>query len=143
MNVATILSEKGREVFTVRPNLSLADAAKTLDDKRIGALVVTDDGGAILGVLSERDITCCIARRGAAALTETVETAMTSDVVTTAPSDTIDAVMARMTDRRIRHLPVVDGGRLAGIVSIGDVVKRKIADAEAEAEAMKSYIATG
>jgi len=143
MNVASILSEKGREVTTATAQLSLADAAKILDDKRIGAVVVTDDAGAIRGVLSERDITRCIARRGAAALKETVESAMTTDVVTVEPGDSIDVVMNRMTDRRIRHLPVVEGGRLTGIVSIGDVVKRKIAAAEAEAEAMKSYIATG
>ncbi len=143
MNVASILNEKGREVTTASPEMSLAEAAKTLDDKRIGAVVVTDAAGAIRGVLSERDITRCIARRGAAALQETVESAMTADVVTASPSDKIDSVMGLMTDRRIRHLPVVEDGRLAGIISIGDVVKRKIAAAEAEAEAMKSYISTG
>ena len=144
MNVASILTEKGRDVVTIKPEPTLSDGAKLMDEKRIGAVIVTAADGSIRGVLSERDITRQVARiGGGGALKQAVETAMTADVVTAEPGDTVDALMTKMTDRRIRHLPVVENGRLAGIVSIGDLVKRKIAAAEAEAEAMKAYISTG
>ncbi len=143
MNVGAILHEKGSDVVTIRPSATLAAAAQTLDEKGIGAVVVTDEDGSIKGVLSERDITRQVARGGAAALKEPAKEAMTAEVVTVTPGDSVDSVMALMTDRRIRHLPVIVDGALGGIVSIGDVVKRKIAAAEAESEAMKAYIATG
>ncbi|MEN0651696.1 MULTISPECIES: CBS domain-containing protein [Hyphobacterium] len=142
MNVAAILDEKGRDVFSLRADATLSEAAALLDQKRIGAIVVVDSSGAIAGVLSERDIVRQLARMGASALTEPVAGCMTRDVITASPRDTVEEVMASMTDRRIRHLPVLEQGRLAGIVSIGDVVKRKIEQTEADAEAMKAYIAS-
>ncbi|MBI1233534.1 MAG: CBS domain-containing protein [Alphaproteobacteria bacterium] len=142
MNVAAILDEKGRDVFSLTANATLGDAAALLDQKRIGALVVVDSAGAIAGVLSERDIVRQLARQGAGALSEAIAGCMTHEVITASPRDTIEDVMAAMTDRRIRHLPVLEEGRLAGIVSIGDVVKRKIEQTEADAEAMKAYIAS-
>lgn len=140
MNVAAILEEKGREVVTLNADATLGEAASRLDHHGIGALVIVGADGAITGVLSERDIVRQIARQGVSALAGTVEGCMTCDVITAQPEDTLEAVMASMTDRRIRHLPVVENGRLSGIVSIGDVVKRKIDMTEAEAEAMKAYI---
>lgn len=101
---------------------------------------MVDHAGAIAGVISERDIVREIARRGCGILTQPVATAMTRNVVTAAPSDTVDDALARMTDRRIRHLPVVVDGQLKGMVSIGDLVKIKISAVQAEAEALRSYI---
>jgi CBS domain-containing protein len=143
MNVAAILQDKGDAVHTIAPGERLAEAAKTLDRKAIGALVVVDERRRVLGVLSERDVTREVARRGAAALDAAVSSAMTEDVVTASPADTLHELMSRMTDRRIRHLPVISGGQLVGIVSIGDVVKWRIRDAELEAQAMREYITAG
>lgn len=143
MNVSSILTEKGSAVHTIAPGASLRDAAVTLDEKRVGALVVVSDAGAPCGVISERDVAREVARRGAVALDAKVEHAMTANLVTATLGDSLDALMTRMTDRRVRHLPVIDGERLAGIVSIGDVVKWKIRVAESEAQAMKDYIAAG
>lgn len=142
MNAAAILRHKGSTVVTVTGDLTLHDAAKSLDDKQIGAVVVTDASGAIQGVLSERDIAREIARHGASALKSAISAAMTKDVDTVTPATTIDEMMARMTSRRIRHLPVLEEGRLVGIVSIGDVVKRKIETIEADAAALRDYITT-
>lgn len=142
MNVAAILDEKGRDVVSLKADATLSEAAALLDHHRIGAVVVIDDEGAIAGVLSERDIVRQLARQGAGALAEPVGLSMTRDVVTAAPSVTLQDVMESMTEHRIRHLPIVEDGRLAGIVSIGDVVKRRIEMTEAEAEAMKAYIAS-
>ncbi len=141
--VAMILREKGNDVFTVEEKATLLEAARILDDKRIGAIIITGPDGGAHGVLSERDLARQIARLGAEALDITVGECMTRDVVLCKPTDSLDALMTSMTDRRIRHLPVVENGRLVGVVSIGDVVKRKIAETEAEARAMKDYIATG
>lgn len=141
--VAMILREKGNDVFTVEETATLLEAAKILDEKRIGAIIITGPDGGAHGVISERDLARQIARTGAGALKLTVGDCMTRDVVICKPSDSLDALMASMTDRRIRHLPVVENGRLVGVISIGDVVKRKIAETEAEARAMKDYIATG
>jgi CBS domain-containing protein len=143
MNVAAILQDKGDLVHAIGPETRLEEAARRLDALNIGALVVVDERRQVLGVLSERDITREIARKGAAALQESAAEAMTAEVVTAAPADTLDELMARMTDRRIRHLPVIARGRLAGLVSIGDVVKWRIKDAELEAQAMRAYIAAG
>ena len=142
MNVAAILARKGADVITADPADTLEDAAAILTANGIGAVVILQPDGAVAGVLSERDIAAAIAQDGAAALSRRVDQVMSRDVVVCSPGDTVDSLMARMTDRRIRHLPVVEGGRLAGVVSIGDLVKQKIADAEAETEAMKAYIAT-
>ena len=142
MNVAAIISDKGSTVFTISPDATVGEAAKVLDQKKVGALVV-ERQGAVCGVLSERDITREIARTGAAALEGAVSAAMTADVVTAGLADTLDELLGRMTSRRVRHLPVVVDGALSGLVSIGDVVKWKIREAEDEARAMRDYISTG
>lgn len=141
MMIAHVLREKGALVHTVRGDISLEQASRELDEKRVGALVVLADGGVIAGVLSERDIVREVARRGAECLSDAVKTVMSTDVVTASLSETVDEGLARMTDRRIRHLPVTEEGKLVGIVSIGDLVKHRIAVVEAEAAAMQAYIA--
>lgn len=142
MLIAHVLRDKGAAVHTIRAEAALEDAARELDHKRVGALVIIADGGEIAGVVSERDIVREVARRGADCLGDAVKTVMSRDVVTARPNETIDECLARMTDRRIRHLPVVEHGQLGGIVSIGDLVKHRIAAVEAEAAAMQAYIAT-
>ena len=142
MIIEQILKTKGGDVTTVSDGATLLDTAKILDDARIGAIVAIDDQGAVCGVLSERDIVRQIARNGGSALDMTVADSMTRDVITAAPSDTLEKSLAIMTDRRIRHLPVVRDGDLVGIVSIGDLVKWKIAETEAEDESLKSYLAS-
>ena len=140
MTIDRILNDKGREVISVKADSSLAEAARTLDQKRIGAVVALEEGGRIAGVLSERDIVRHVARNGAGALEMRVGDAMTRDVITIESATKIDDAMQLMTDRRIRHLPVFRNERLVGVVSIGDLVKWKIAETVAEAEAMKSYL---
>ncbi|MBD3755502.1 MAG: CBS domain-containing protein [Gammaproteobacteria bacterium] len=140
MNIDQILNDKGREVISVKADSSLAEAARTLDEKRIGAVVALGEGGAIAGVLSERDIVRQVARNGETALKMLVGDAMTREVITIDASMKLEDAMQLMTDRRIRHLPVFRQDRLVGVVSIGDLVKWKIAETEAEAEAMKSYL---
>ncbi len=143
MTLEQILKIKGNEVTIISADVTLRGAAQLLDSKKIGSVVATRDTGELVGVLSERDITRQVARHGAAALEMFVSDAMTRDVITAAPGESLDDGLARMTDRRIRHLPVCKDGALVGLVSIGDLVKWKIRETEAEAEAMKSYIATG
>ncbi|KCZ93902.1 CBS domain-containing protein [Hyphomonas johnsonii] len=140
MTIDQILNDKGQEVISVGAENTLNEAAKVLDVRRIGAVVALDDGGAIIGVLSERDIVRQVARLGHNALEMKVGDAMTRDVVTVTSTMRIDHAMQLMTDRRIRHLPVLRNDRMIGFVSIGDLVKWKIAETEAEAEAMKSYL---
>jgi CBS domain-containing protein len=141
MLVSQIMKSKGGAVRTVKDEERLDSVARVLDEERIGAVVVLDKADAICGVLSERDIIRQIARHGEGALSMPVTAAMTRDVITTVPGERIDACLERMTDRRVRHLPVVENGNLAGIISIGDLVKWKIAETEAEAESLKSYVA--
>jgi len=129
-------------VFAVAPQETVAAAAGWLEARRVGAMVVID-GDAVVGILSERDVVRVIARGGPAALDEPVSGCMTPDVLFARPSETVDILLERMTDRRIRHLPVVEGGRLVGIISIGDLVKRKIDETQAEADGLKAYIAAG
>ncbi len=143
MTLEQILKAKGHGVTTIKADVTLRGAAQLLDDRKIGSVVATQDDGALVGVLSERDITRQVARHGAAALAMIVSDAMTRDVITAEPGETLDEGLSRMTDRRIRHLPVCKEGELVGLVSIGDLVKWKIRETEAEAEAMKNYIATG
>ncbi|MGE5261030.1 MAG: CBS domain-containing protein [Actinomycetota bacterium] len=143
MNVAAILKQKGREVFTTTPDTTLHDITKLLGLHGIGCVVVTGIEGKVVGIVSERDIVREIARCGSTVLKEPVETCMTKTVVTCRESDTIDRLMAEMTAHRFRHMPVVERGRLTGLVSIGDVVRMRIAEAEMEAAAMREYIATG
>lgn len=141
MTVAAILSGKGREVTTIARETSIGDAVRVLAEQRIGALVVADEFRRILGIVSERDIVRALHRFGPEALASAVETIMTARVVTCAETDTINHVMERMTEGRFRHLPVVEDSRLAGIVSIGDVVKARIEQVEREAAEMRAYIA--
>lgn len=140
MTIDQILNDKGREVFTVKSHETLHDVARMLDARRIGAVVALDDDGSIAGVLSERDIVRQMARNGEGALSMPVADAMTRAVITVESTETMDNALQLMTDRRIRHLPILQAGRLIGVVSIGDLVKWKIAETEAEAEAMKSYL---
>jgi CBS domain-containing protein len=142
MLIAHVLRDKGAAVHTLRGDATLEQAAALLDQKRVGALVVLDQGGAIVGVISERDIVREVARQGAPCMGSQVASVMSRDVVTARVAETVDDGLARMTDRRIRHLPVVEDGKLVGIVSIGDLVKHRIAAVEAEAAAMQAYIAT-
>ncbi|MCO6385957.1 CBS domain-containing protein [Aliihoeflea sp. 40Bstr573] len=142
MTVKTILDAKGRDVVTVEPTMTLAQAARLLSERRIGAVVVTKEGSKIAGILSERDIVRQIALRGAAALDEAISSAMTARVKTCQEGHTVNQVMEIMTRGRFRHLPVEREGRLAGIVSIGDVVKQRIEDVEREADEIRHYIAT-
>ena len=142
MTVASILAAKGRDVLTTTPTRSVADAVAVLARRRIGALVVVDEGDRIVGIVSERDIVRLIATRDFDALEQPVSAIMTKSVMTCSEGETINSVMARMTRGRFRHLPVVGEGRLRGIVSIGDVVKARIEQVEREADEMRSYIAT-
>jgi CBS domain-containing protein len=141
--VSQILKDKGDLVFTASPHETVGAAAALLHTRRVGAMVVVDAEEAIVGILSERDIVRVIAKEGASALTRPIAGCMSADVVFAQPEESIDALLGRMTDRRIRHLPVVRNGRLAGIISIGDLVKYKINEAQAEAEGLKAYIAAG
>lgn len=142
MTVARILSQKGRTVVTVQPHRTLAEAASLLTEKGIGALVVSDAGQTVLGILSERDIIRAVVRGGGAALDAPVSRHMTAKVVCCSRGTGVDEVMELMTDGRFRHVPVVEDGRLVGLVSIGDVVKHRIASVEAEHQALREYIAT-
>jgi CBS domain-containing protein len=141
MLIVNILMSKGDKVHTLSGEATLEEAARELNAKRVGAVVVLAADGNLAGVLSERDIIREIARSGAGALTKKVAGAMTRAVITAAPEESIDDGLARMTDRRIRHLPVMSQSRLVGIISIGDLVKHKIEEAEAHAEALQDYIA--
>lgn len=141
MLIAHVLRDKGGAVHTLPAEATLAEAAHELDTRRVGALVVLDADGGIIGVFSERDLVREIARRGASALDDQVGAAMTRSVITAHEDETVDVCLARMTDRRVRHLPVLVETRLVGIISIGDLVKHRIAVAEAESAAMQAYIA--
>jgi CBS domain-containing protein len=141
MLIAHVLREKGAVVHALEADATLEHAAKELNSRGVGALVVLDAAGGLVGVLSERDIVREVAARGAGCLADRVGSAMSREVITAEPSETIDEGLSRMTDRRVRHLPVLSAGKLVGIISIGDLVKHRIAVAEAEAAAMQAYIA--
>jgi CBS domain-containing protein len=143
MLVSHILREKGRGVLAIAPEATLAEASHMLTKHRIGAVIVSDEDGALIGILSERDIVRAIAEEGAAALTQSVGGCMTKDVATCEENDTIEEIMETMTRCRFRHMPVVLEDRVVGIVSIGDVVKTRIAETMREAQALKDYIAAG
>jgi len=143
MLVSQILKDKGDLVFTASPNETVGAAAALLHSRRVGAMVVLAADESIAGILSERDIVRVVAEEGPAGLTRPIHVCMTKDVVFAEPEETVDALLERMTDRRIRHLPVCRAGRLVGIISIGDLVKYKIREAQAEAEGLKAYIAAG
>jgi CBS domain-containing protein len=140
MFVRDILADKGTDVTTVGPDMIIRDFAAVLVDKRIGAVVVIGGDGRVAGVISERDVIHGIAGHGAGCLDLKVGALMSTDVISCGPDTTINEVMNRMTERRIRHLPVMDGDALVGVVSIGDVVKRRIAEAERENSQLREYI---
>ncbi|HWF77363.1 MAG TPA: CBS domain-containing protein [Caulobacteraceae bacterium] len=140
MLVSQILKEKGDLVFTASPTDSVGAVAALLVARKVGAMVVLDDRQDVAGIVSERDVVRVVAERGAEGLAQPISACMTRDVVFAAPNETVDELMGRMTDRRIRHLPVCRGGKLVGIVSIGDLVKRKIDETVAETETLKAYI---
>lgn len=142
MGIAAILADKGSDVVRVGLEAGVAAMVAELTTRRIGALLVMA-GDEVVGVVSERDIVRALAAHGGAALDLSARDVMTSPVVSIAPGDSVARAMALMTDRRIRHLPVLDSGRLVGLVSIGDLVKRRIEEIEQEAEALKDYIAAG
>ena len=141
MQVSVLLMAKGSAVVTVAPHVSTVDVLATLAEHGIGAVVVSADGRRIDGVLSERDVVRALARQGATALDEPVSRWMTSEVVTCQPDTTVEELMTTMTERRIRHVPVVIDGALAGVVSIGDVVKDRISALEQETAVLHQYIA--
>jgi CBS domain-containing protein len=143
MNVASILSAKGTSVLTAPPNTRIGEIVGTLKARRIGSIVISSDGIRVEGIVSERDVVHGIAQHGPAVLEREVESVMTRHVITCSPNDSVHDLMIRMTERRIRHLPVVERGCLCGIISIGDVVKFRLEEVQAEAEAMRQYIATG
>ena len=142
MTVKAILSAKGSGVDTIEPNTNLAAAAKRLAERRIGALVVTGADRRVVGILSERDIVQELAVHGAAALDTPLADVMTRKVVTCSPADTVSSLMERMTQGKFRHLPVVEQGKLIGIISIGDVVKHRLEQMEREQSALRDYIQT-
>ena len=141
MNVHTILRNKGKSVVTIHPNATVERAVAVLRLSGIGALVVSDDGENVVGILSERDIVEALGRLGGELLAVSVAEVMTSPVVTCELEDSVAELMAEMTNRRIRHFPVLDDGRLTGIVSIGDLVKNRLDEIEFEARSLRSFIA--
>ncbi|MBO6730943.1 MAG: CBS domain-containing protein [Maricaulis sp.] len=140
MRVENILSVKGRSVVTIEDSCTLREAAQALDANAIGALVVTDPTGRPISVLTERDVVRELAMHGRASLNRTVANATTPAFITATPDEAVEDVLVRMTDRRVRHLSVLEGRELVGIVSIGDAVKARIQDVEAQTAAMREYI---
>jgi CBS domain-containing protein len=142
MTVGRILATKGHDVVTIEPQRSAADGAALLARKGIGAIVVTDPEGRVRGIFSERDLVRLLAAKGAVALQEPISDWMTQDVVTTCARASVHSLMEQMTTGRFRHLPVLEDDKLVGIVSIGDVVKQRLAEMEQEQQALREYIAT-
>ncbi|HEY4253017.1 MAG TPA: CBS domain-containing protein [Roseomonas sp.] len=140
MTIASILAHKDSRVVSVGPGEDAVAIATTLARHRIGAVLVRDTAGALLGILSERDIVRALAKEGPPALAMTARQLMTADVHTVRPGTTINQALAEMTDRRIRHLPVVENGVLVGMVSIGDLVKARISQVEEEAEHLRAFV---
>jgi len=143
MQVRHILRDKGREVVTILSDATLSEAARLLASKRIGAVVVRDRDGSLAGMLSERDIVRALAQASVSALPQTVSKYMTHAVATCCETDSVDEIMEMMTRGRFRHVPVVDEDRITGIVSIGDIVKSRIAETVQEAQSLREYIAAG
>jgi CBS domain-containing protein len=141
MLVSQILKSKGSEgVVTAQPSLSVAAAAEVLSQKKIGALVISKDGKTLSGIVSERDIVREIGRRGQTCLSDSVESIMTARVVTCSRADQTDVVLQKMTDGRFRHIPVIEGGELVGLISIGDVVKARLSELSMEKDALEGMI---
>jgi CBS domain-containing protein len=140
MHVAAVIKRKGSSVVSITPDRTIADATNLLTENRIGAVLVLDSNQGIRGIISERDIIRALSKYGANALTHRVEALMTKDVQQCSPKDTIAEVMTTMTTRRFRHLPVVEDGKLLGMISIGDVVKQRLDDTELEVETLRGYV---
>ena len=142
MTVKAILSRKGSDVVTIAPTANLSEAVKLLAERRIGAVIVTGADNRVAGILSERDIVRVLGERGADALGDNIAAVMTRKVTTCVEADTVSDIMERMTTGKFRHVPVVEQGRLAGVISIGDVVKFRVEEIERESDALREYIAT-
>ena len=142
MTIARILAAKGRDVITTQPHRTLAEVVEVLVAKNIGAVVVTDVQGHVIGILSERDIVRAVAKYGTAVFNDAVSMHMTAEVLTTREDESVYVAMEKMTNERSRHLPVIRDERLVGLVSIGDMVKHRLAECEYEHKAMREYIAT-
>jgi len=140
MSVVQILKSKGREIISLPPQRTIGEAAKLMAERRIGAVMIIAADGAIAGILSERDVVRALAQSGAEGLDHALSRHMTSKVTTAKEGDGIQDIMEMMTVGKFRHVPVVEGGKLVGIISIGDVVKHRLAEIEAEAQAMREYI---
>ncbi len=141
MHVAAVLKRKGHRIVSAAPTDTVAVIAQLLTEHRIGAVLVMEDDGHPVGILSERDIVRAIARDGAAALARPATDLMTRELITGQPTDTVADMMTVMTQRRIRHIPILVDGRIAGVISIGDVVKARIDDAELEVESLRGFVA--
>jgi CBS domain-containing protein len=142
MSIRDILAHKGDRIVSVSPDTSISEVAAILEKERIGAVLVLDGPGRLVGLLSERDLVTAIARQGSTCLDLAASDLMLGDVVTCALDDGITRAMSLMTDRRVRHLPVLAEGALTGVISIGDVVKHRLTEVETEAAALREYIAT-
>jgi len=142
MKLAELLQGKSQQVIKIKAQDCIADAAIALTENKIGALLVEDTNGGIVGILSERDIVGGMGPHGADLHDVAVAELMTPDLIHCSPQDTVNKAMAMMTDRHIRHLPVLEGDDLVGFISIGDLVKCRIIEVQAEAEALRQYIAT-
>lgn len=141
MIVSEILAQKGRDVFTTSSDSTISDVADVLAARKIGAAIVLDGSNKVCGIASERDIVREIAKSGSASLDQSISSCMTTKVVSCSEKDSVDTLMEKMSQGRFRHLPVIENEKLVGLISIGDVVKIKIEQAEHEAEEMKRYIA--
>jgi CBS domain-containing protein len=140
MHISEVLRAKGDLVFTAAPTETVGAVAAMLFARRVGAMVVVEGDRSVVGLVAERDIVRAVAEEGGAGLSRPIAHCMTRDVIFASPKDTVDALLEQMTDRRLRHLPVCEDGRLVGIVSIGDLVKSKIAETVAEAQELRAYI---
>lgn len=143
MLVTQIFKRKGERIVTVRPGITISEAVETLKRERIGAVMVVDDAGALAGILSERDVVRAMPEHGPELFALKVEQLMTRDVVTCGTGERVHDIMAKMTEGHFRHMPVVEDDRLVGIISIGDVVKSRLEELEAETSQLRDYIASG
>lgn len=141
MTVAGILKHKGRDVAYVRPAATVAEVVQTLAERKIGAVLVLDSAGQVLGIVSERDVVRSLAEQGRRTMEMTAAQLMTTELHTAGPGTSVAEVTAMMTAGRFRHLPVMDGERLLGIVSIGDVVKARLDEQDQEVDSLKAYVA--
>jgi CBS domain-containing protein len=140
MQVAKILARKGADVFTIEPDATVAVAVAVLGERHVGALIVSSDGTTVAGIVSERDVVRRLAELGPAVLDQPVSAVMTAEVVTCTPAATTEELMGVVTERRIRHVPVLEDDRLTGLVSIGDVVAARVRELEEEAQLLHDYI---